>query len=53
MREYQVPEDFIWLVNYLFTEVLVESNSIVTNDIELVLGRKAKDFSEKPGTGDE
>ena len=46
LREYQVPEDYIWLINYLFTEVLVERNSIVTNDIEKVLGRKAKDFAE-------
>ncbi len=46
LKEYQVPEDYIWLINYLFTEVLVEKNSIVTNDIQKVLGRKAKDFSE-------
>lgn len=46
MRELQVPNDFIWLVNYLFTEVLTEENSVITNDIEKVLGRKAKDFSE-------
>lgn len=46
LREYQLPESYIWLINYLFTEVLTESNSIVTNDVERVLGRKAKDFSE-------
>ncbi len=46
LKEFEVPDDFIWLINYLFTEVLVESNSVVTNDIEQVLGRKAKDFSE-------
>jgi uncharacterized protein YbjT (DUF2867 family) len=46
LREYQVPEDYIWLINYLFTEVLVERNSIVTSDIQKVLGRKAKDFAE-------
>jgi len=46
LREYQVPEDFIWLINYLFTEVLTSKNSEITNDIEKVLGRKAKDFSE-------
>lgn len=46
LKEYQVPEDYIWLINYLFTEVLVDRNSIVTNDIEKVLGRKAKDFAE-------
>ena len=45
LREYQVPEDFIWLVNYLFEQVLDGRNSNVTSDIEKVLGRKAKDFS--------
>ncbi len=46
LREYQVPEDEIWLVNYLFTEVLDGRNSSTTNDIEKVLGRKAIDFTE-------
>ena len=45
LREYQVPEDHIWLVDYLFTEVLDGRNSSVTTDIEKVLGRKATDFS--------
>ncbi len=46
LKEHQLPEDVIWLINLLFTEVLVDSNSIVTNDIEKVLGRKAKDFAD-------
>lgn len=42
-----MPEDYIWLINYLFNEVLDnEDNSIVTNDVEKVLGRKARDFSD-------
>ena len=45
LREYQVPEDHIWLVNYLFEQVLDGRNSNITQDIENVLGRKAKDFS--------
>lgn len=45
LKEYQIPEDHIWLVNYLFEEVLDGRNSSVTVDIEKVLGRKAKDFS--------
>ncbi len=45
LRAYQLPEDYIWLVNYLFTEVLDGRNARVTNDIEKVLGRKAKDFT--------
>ena len=46
LREYEVPEDEIWLVNYLFSEVLDGRNSSITNDIEKVLGRKAKDFTD-------
>jgi len=45
LQEYQVPEDHIWLINYLFEQVLDGRNSSVTNDIEKVLGRKATDFS--------
>ena len=46
LRAYQLPEDHIWLVNYLFTEVLDGRNAHVTNDIEKVLGRPAKDFRD-------
>jgi len=46
LREHQVPEDYVWLINYLYTEVLTERNSIITNDIEKILGRKARDFAE-------
>ncbi|MCG8606925.1 NmrA family transcriptional regulator, partial [bacterium] len=46
LSEHEVPEDYIWLIGYLFTEVLVEKNSLITNDIQKVLGRKAKDFAE-------
>ncbi|MBS7254566.1 NAD(P)H-binding protein [Flavobacterium branchiicola] len=45
LREYKVPEDHIWLVNYLFEQVLDGRNSHITSDIEQILGRKAKDFS--------
>ncbi len=47
MEEQQVPADYIWLVTYLFAEVLTaESNNMVTNDVEKVLGRPARDFSD-------
>ena len=46
LRTHQIPEDYLWLIDYLFTEVLDGRNASVTNDIEKVLGRKAKDFSE-------
>ncbi|MBT6150234.1 MAG: NmrA family transcriptional regulator [Gemmatimonadetes bacterium] len=46
MREFQVPEDTIWLVKYLFTEVLTSENSVVTQDVRKVLGREARDFTD-------
>ena len=46
LRQYQIPEDHIWLINYLFAEVLDGRNAHVTQDIEQVLGRKATDFSD-------
>jgi uncharacterized protein YbjT (DUF2867 family) len=45
LQEYQLPEDYIWLVNYLFEQVLDGRNSHITNDIEKILGRKPKDFT--------
>lgn len=51
LRELQLPEDFIWLIDYLFEVVLGNpNNSIVTHDIEKVLGRAPrtfKDFAEE------
>ena len=47
MKEAGLPDDYIWLINYLFNEVLDnEVNSIVSDDVEKVLGRKARDFSD-------
>ena len=45
MKQQGVPSDFVWLIEYLFSEVLGNpSNSEITNDVENVLGRKPKDF---------
>jgi uncharacterized protein YbjT (DUF2867 family) len=47
MRAADVPEDYIWLFDYLFREVLSKpGNQVVTSDVEKVLGRKATDFRE-------
>ena len=46
LRQFHLPEDYVWLIMYLFEEVLVEKNAVVTQDVEKVLGRKARDFSE-------
>jgi len=46
LRDYQIPEDVIWLMQYLFTEVLDGRNESIQNDIENVLGRKPTTFRE-------
>ena len=47
LEEYQVPADYVWLINYLFSEVLAaKGNDAISHDIEKVLVRKAKDFSD-------
>lgn len=45
LRDHQVPEDFVWLITYLFTNVLDGRNASTTNNIEKILGRPAKSFS--------
>jgi uncharacterized protein YbjT (DUF2867 family) len=44
LKEYDVPADFIWLVTYLFTEVLDGRNERITHGVEEALGRPATDF---------
>lgn len=46
LKSYQVPDDFIWLIQYLFTEVLDGRNESLSNDIENILNRKPTAFSE-------
>jgi len=47
MRKANLLEDFVWLIEYLFTEVLGNpKNAEITNDIEKVLGRKPIRFEE-------
>lgn len=43
---YAIPEDFIWLVTYLFTEVLDGRNNYLTDGVQRALGRAPRDFSE-------
>jgi len=45
LEQYKIPQDHIWLVNYLFEQVLDSRNAYVTHDIEKILGRKAKNFA--------
>jgi len=46
LKSYQLPDDFIWLIQYLFTEVLDGRNESLSNDIENILGRKPTRFSD-------
>ncbi len=47
MKKMQVPNDVVWLIEYLFSHVLTNpKNQLVAHDIERVLGRKAKTFLE-------
>jgi uncharacterized protein YbjT (DUF2867 family) len=44
--EYNIPDDFIWLVTYLFTEVLDGRNASLNDGVQRALGRAPRDFSE-------
>lgn len=44
LKSYELPEDAVWLITYLFSEVLDGRNESLTNDVEKVLGRKPTSF---------
>lgn len=44
LTKYDVPADFVWLISYLFTEVLDGRNANIVNGVEEALGRPATDF---------
>ena len=46
LRGAEMPEDVIWLVTYLFGSVLDGRNESLTGDIERLLGRPPRDFSD-------
>lgn len=46
MRSAGIPEDYIWLVNYLFTTVLDGRNASVADGVQRALGRRPRDFSD-------
>jgi len=43
LAEHGLPQDFIWLLNHLFTEVL-GSKAELTDGVQRALGREPKDF---------
>jgi uncharacterized protein YbjT (DUF2867 family) len=45
LTEYGMPDDFIWLLNHLFTEVL-GSKAQLADGVQRALGREPKDFAD-------
>ena len=45
LAEYGLPQDFIWLLNHLFTEVL-GSKAQLADGVPRALGREPKDFAD-------
>jgi uncharacterized protein YbjT (DUF2867 family) len=45
LAEYGMPQDFIWLLNHLFTEVL-GSKAQLADGVQRALGREPKDFAD-------
>jgi uncharacterized protein YbjT (DUF2867 family) len=48
LTEYGLPQDFIWLLNHLFTKVL-GSKVQLADGVQRALGREPKDFSDYAG----
>lgn len=47
LKKLGVPKDYVWLINYLISNVLAApGTNVVTGDIEKVLGRKPIDINE-------
>lgn len=43
LKEFQLPENLIWLISYLFTEVLDGRNAVLTDGVQQALGRQPTD----------
>lgn len=46
LTEYGLPEDFIWLLSYLFTTVLDGRNARLADGVQRALGHEPKDFED-------
>lgn len=46
MQDAGFPDDYIWLVNYLFTQVLDGRNASLTDGVQRALGRQPRDFAD-------
>jgi hypothetical protein len=45
LKEYGLPQDFIWLLNHLFTTVLGRKPELA-DGVQRALGREPKDFND-------
>lgn len=46
LEAHQLPDDFVWLVMYLFTTVLDGRNEHLNDGVQRALGRAPRDFSD-------
>lgn len=46
MREQGLPEEYVWLFNYLFTHVLDGRNACLADGVQRALGREPRDFQQ-------
>jgi uncharacterized protein YbjT (DUF2867 family) len=46
LEEHQLPDDFVWLIMYLFTTVLDGRNERLNDGVQRALGRAPRDFSD-------
>jgi uncharacterized protein YbjT (DUF2867 family) len=46
LAEQDVPADYVWLLTYLFTEVLDGRNAYLTDGVQRALGREPRDFAD-------
>lgn len=46
LEEIDLPAEFVWLVNYLFTTVLDGRNAHLTDGVQRALGREPRDFTD-------
>lgn len=55
LTEQHVPEEYVWFLTYLFSEVLDGRNAHLSNGVQRALGREPRDFAdyaqETAGTG--
>jgi hypothetical protein len=46
LTAHDVPSEFVWLLNYLFTTVLDGRNALLGDGVQRALGREPRDFSD-------